>query len=83
LEAADVKSNDPDLDLLRNEAEYASTPTRREWAGRLLKRLTDLESARADLTASMTWPTTSTLDENRVDPEPDLVHPSSGAGDCS
>lgn len=71
-------SNDPDLDILRNEAEAASTPTRRSWAQRILKRIENLESGRGLLTQSSTWQTTtnrhddtSNRDTGRVEEGPD------------
>ena len=46
---------DADLDLLKLEADQATTPTRRAWAQRLVDRIVQQESAARLLTESMTW----------------------------
>lgn len=48
-------THDEDIDLLRLEAETATTPTRRAWARRLVDRIEHLESIRDAIAASMTY----------------------------
>lgn len=68
---------DPDLDLLRLEAQTAQTHTRRTWAQRLVERIETLETNRDNLTRSYTYSRTATHDDSQEseDPDPGTARP--------
>lgn len=60
---------DPDLDLLRLEAQAAQTSTRREWARRLVLRIEQLEANYKAFSESFVYPDPpSHVSEELADP---------------
>lgn len=65
-----MPDSDYDLDLLRDEARTARTPTRRAWAQRLVERIERLEGDRGNLTRTFVYSTTPSPDVSENSPAP-------------